>query len=142
MNVVVEDLTMKKSSNGQNGSASELISKKINELDDWRGRTLSKVRELIKEADPEIVEEWKWRGTAAWSHNGFVCTGEVYKNKVKLTFSRGASLKDPDHLFNASLEGNAWRAIDISEGDRINEEAFKKLIQAAVALNFEGKKIH
>lgn len=131
---------MKKDANPQNESASELISKRIKELDDWRGRTLDKVRELIKEADPEIVEEWKWRGTAAWSHNGFVCTGEIYKNKVKLTFSKGASLKDPDHLFNASLEGNAWRAIDISEGDSINEDAFRRLIQAAVALNIEGKK--
>jgi hypothetical protein len=131
---------MKNGSNPQKGSASELISKRIDELGDWRGSTLSKVRELIKEADPEIVEEWKWRGTAAWSHLGFVCTGEVYKNKVKLTFSKGASLKDPDHLFNASLEGNAWRAIDISEGDSINEAAFKKLIQAAVAINLEGKK--
>ena len=133
-------LTMKDNPNKQDGSASEMISKKIEELDDWRGRTLASVRELIKEADPEIVEGWKWRGTAAWSDNGFVCTGEVYKNKVKLTFSKGASLPDPDHLFNASLEGNAWRAIDISEGDSIDEAAFKKLIQAAVALNLEGKK--
>lgn len=133
-------MTMKKGSNPQNESASGLISKKIEELGDWRGRTLGKVRELIKEADPEIVENWKWRGVPAWSHNGFVCTGKVYKNKVKLTFSKGASLRDPDHLFNASLEGNAWRAIDISEGDIIDEEAFKKLIQAAVALNLEKKK--
>ena len=135
-----DGLTTKKDSNPQNESASEMISKKIEELGDWRGRTLGKVRELIKEADPDIVEGWKWRGTAAWSDNGFVCTGEVYKEKVKLTFSKGASLKDPDHLFNASLEGNAWRAIDISEGDSIDEEAFKRLIQAAVALNLEGKK--
>ncbi len=136
----VEGLTKKKDSNPQNESASEMISHKIGELGDWRGRTLGKVRELIKEADPEIVEGWKWRGTAAWSHDGFVCTGEVYKNKVKLTFSKGASLEDPDHLFNASLEGNAWRAIDISEGDSIDEEAFKKLIRAAVALNLAGTK--
>jgi hypothetical protein len=124
----------------QNGTASELISNRIKELDDWRGRTLVKVRELIGEADPEIVEEWKWRGTPVWSHNGLVCTGETYKNKVKLTFPKGASLKDPDRLFNASLEGNAWRAIDISEGDSINEEAFRELIRAAVALNLQGKK--
>ena len=140
MNAEAEGLTLKNRSNRQNVSASELISKRIQELGDWRGRTLGNVRKLIKEADPEIVEEWKWRGTGAWSHKGFVCTGEVYNNKVKLTFSRGASLKDPDHLFNASLEGNAWRAIDISEGDRINEAAFKELIRAAVALNLEGKK--
>ncbi len=135
-------MTKKKDSNLQNESASELISKRINELGDWRGKTLARVRELIKEADPEIVEGWKWRGTAAWSHNGFVCTGEVYKSKVKLTFSKGASLEDPDHLFNASLEGNAWRAIDISEGDSINEDAFRELIRAAVALNLESKKKH
>lgn len=135
-----EVVTTKKSSNSQDVSASEQISKKIDELGDWRGRTLGKVRELIHAADPEIVEAWKWRGTAAWSHGGFVCTGEVYKNKVKLTFSKGASLDDPDHLFNASLEGNAWRAIDIFEGDRIDDAAFMKLIQAAVALNIEGKK--
>ena len=133
-------MTVKDNINPQNESASEMISKRINELDDWRGKTLGKVRDLIREADSEIVEGWKWRGTAAWSHNGFVCTGEVYKDKVKLTFSKGASLEDPDHLFNASLEGNAWRAIDIFEGDSINEDAFKKLIKAAVALNLEVKK--
>lgn len=131
---------MKNNSNQQNESASGLISKRIKELDDWRGRTLGKVRELINEADPEIVEEWKWRGIPVWSHNGLVCTGEVYKNKVKLTFPKGASLKDPDHLFNASLEGNAWRAIDISKGDSIDEAAFKELIRSAVAFNLEGKK--
>jgi hypothetical protein len=128
-----------KSSSPQNESASKLISKRIKELDDWRGRTLSRVRQLIKEADPEIVEEWKWRGVPVWAHNGLVCTGETYKKVVKLTFAKGASLKDPDGLFNASLEGNARRAIDISEGDSINEAALKNLIRAAVALNLEGK---
>ena len=128
-----------KSSSRQSESASKLISKRIKELDDWRGRTLSRVRQLIKEADPEILEEWKWRGVPVWAHNGLVCTGETYKNIVKLTFAKGASLKDPDGLFNASLEGNVRRAIDISEGDRINEAALKKLIRAAVALNLEGK---
>jgi hypothetical protein len=128
-----------KSSSRQNESASKLISKRIKELDDWRGRTLSRVRQLIKEADPEIVEEWKWRGIPVWAHNGLVCTGEAYKMIVKLTFAKGASLKDPDGLFNASLEGNARRAIDISEGDSINEAALKNLIRAAVALNLKGK---
>ena len=128
-----------KSSSRQNESASKLISKRIKELDDWRGRTLSRVRQLIKEADPEIVEEWKWRGVPVWAHNGLVCIGEAYKKIVKLTFAKGASLKDPDGLFNASLEGNARRAIDISEGDSINEAALKNLIRAAVALNLKGK---
>jgi hypothetical protein len=128
-----------KSSSRQNESASKLISKRIKELDDWRGKTLGRVRQLIKEADPEIVEEWKWRGVPVWAHNGLVCTGETYKNIVKLTFAKGASLKDPDDLFNASLEGNVRRAIDISEGDSINEAALKNLIRAAVALNLEGK---
>jgi hypothetical protein len=128
-----------KSSSRQDESASKLISKRIKELDDWRGRRLSRVRQLIKEADPEIVEEWRW-GTPVWAHNGLVCTGEAYKNIVKLTFAKGASLKDPDGLFNASLEGNARRAIDISEGDSINEAALKNLIRAAVALNLEGKR--
>ena len=128
-----------KSSSRQNESPSKLISKRIKELDDWRGRTLSRVRQLIKEADPEIVEEWKWRGVPVWAHNGLVCTGETYKKIVKLTFAKGASLKDPDGLFNASLEGNARRAIDISEGDSINEAALKNLMRAAVALNLEGK---
>jgi hypothetical protein len=128
-----------KSSSRQNESASKLISKRIKELDDWRGTTLSRVRQLIKEADPEIVEEWKWRGVPVWAHNGLVCTGEAYKKIVKLTFAKGASLKDPDGLFNASLEGNARRAIDISEGDSINEAALKNLIRAAVALNLKGK---
>jgi hypothetical protein len=125
-------------------SASELISERIRELGDWRGKTLSKVRQLIKEADPEIVEEWKWvkptnPGTPVFSHNGIVCTGETYKNAVKLTFSKGASLEDPSHLFNSSLEGKVRRAIDIREGDRINEPALKELVRAAVALNLESR---
>jgi hypothetical protein len=124
-------------------SASELISERIRELGDWRGKTLSRVRELIKEADPEIVEEWKWAtssspGTPVWSHNGLVCTGETYKNVVKLTFSKGASLKDPSRLFNSSLDGKVRRAIDIREGDEINEPAFKELIREAVALNLKS----
>jgi hypothetical protein len=133
-------LTMKNSSPLQNESASELISNRIKELDDWRGQTLSRVRKLITEADPEIVEEWKWRGVPVWSHDGIVCTGETYKNVVKLTFAKGASLNDADRLFNASLDGNVRRAIDISEGDSLNEAAFKKLIRTAVSLNLESKK--
>jgi hypothetical protein len=128
-----------KKSQTDNILPSELISKRIKELGDWRGRTLTKIRELIKEADPEIVEEWKW-GTPVWSHNGLICTGEAYKNVVKMTFSKGASLKDPDGLFNASLDGNVRRAIDIHEGESINEVAMKNLIRAAVALNLKGKK--
>jgi len=120
-------------------SASALIDEKIKELGDWRGKMLAKVREIIHEADPEIVEEWKWRGTPVWSHGGMVCTGETYKNVVKMTFSKGAALKDPSGLFNASLAGNAWRAIDIHEGDKIDETALKDLIRAAVALNLKGK---
>ena len=125
--------------------ASELISKRIKELDDWRGRTLSKVRQLIKEADPEIVEEWKWvkpssMGTPIWSHNGGICTGETYKSVVKLTFFKGASLKDPSGLFNSSLDGKIRRAIDIKENDKINEDALKNLIREAVALNLKSKK--
>jgi hypothetical protein len=124
-------------------SASELISERIRELGDWRGKTLSRVRELIKEADPEIVEEWKWAkasspGTPVWSHHGLVCTGETYKNVVKLTFAKGASLKDPSRLFNSSLDGKVRRAIDIREGDEINEPAFKELIREAVALNLKS----
>jgi hypothetical protein len=135
---VSKGLTMKSSSR-PNEPASELISKRIKELDDWRGRTLSRVRRLIKEADPEIVEEWKW-GTPAWSHNGLICTGETYKNVVKMTFAKGASLKDPDGVFNSSLDGNVRRAIDFHEGNAINEAAVKNLIRAAVALNLKGKK--
>jgi len=120
-------------------SPSALIDEKIKELGDWRGKMLAKVREIIHEADPEIVEEWKWRGTPVWSHGGVVCTGETYKNVVKMTFSKGAALKDPSGLFNGSLAGNAWRAIDIHEGDKIDETALKDLIRAAVALNLKGK---
>src|SRR5213080_2792748 len=120
-------------------SASALIDEKIKELGDWRGKTLAKVREIIHEADPEIVEEWKWMGTPVWSHGGLVCTGETYKNVVKMTFARGAALKDPSGLFNSSLDGNARRAIDIHEGDKVNEVALKDLIRAAVALNLKGK---
>jgi hypothetical protein len=120
-------------------SASALIDKRIEELGDWRGKTLARVRQLIKEADPEIVEEWKWKGTPTWSHDGLVCTGETYKRVVKMTFAKGASLNDPSGLFNSSLEGNVRRAIDIREDDRIDEAALKRLISEAVALNLEGK---
>ena len=121
-------------------SASAFIDAKIKELGDWRGKILAKVRALIHEADPEIVEEWKWRGTPVFSHGGIICTGETYKTAVKLTFAKGAALEDPKGLFNSSLEGNVRRAIDIHEGDKINESALKDLIRAAVALNLEGKK--
>src|ERR1700756_631595 len=121
------------------GSASALIDERIKELGDWRGKMLAKVRGIIHAADPEIVEEWKWRGTPVFSHSGIVCTGETYKNVVKLTFAKGAALKDPSHLFNSSLEGNVRRAIDIHEGDEIDEDAFKTLIRAAVTLNLQGK---
>jgi hypothetical protein len=121
-------------------SASRLIDGRIKELGDWRGTTLARVRGLIKQADPEIVEEWKWRGVPVWSHGGIICTGETYKAVVKLTFAKGASLPDPSGLFNASLDGNTRRAIDIHENDEINETAFKGLIGAAVALNMAKKK--
>ena len=135
---------MKESGASQGQSASELISRRIAELGDWRGETLSKMRELVKEADPDVVEEMKWiksstPGTPVWSHDGIICTGESYKNVVKLTFAKGASLKDPARLFNASLEGNARRAIDIHEGEEIDEFALKALIRQAVALNSSGK---
>ena len=120
-------------------SASALIDEKIKELGDWRGKTLAKVREIIHEADPEIVEEWKWMGTPVWSHGGIVSTGETYKNVVKMTFAKGAALKDPSGLFNSSLDGNVRRAIDIHEGDKVDEAALKDLIRAAVALNLKGK---
>jgi hypothetical protein len=126
---------MKKSAATKGESPSRLIDARIKELDDWRGKMLSRVRALIKQADPEVVEEWKWRGVPVWSHDGLICTGETYKSVVKLTFAKGASLEDPSGLFNASLEGNARRAIDIHEGDKINGDAFKTLIRAAVALN-------
>jgi hypothetical protein len=126
-------------------SASALIDKRIRELGDWRGKTLANVRQLVKAADPEIVEEWKWvksgrGGTPTWSHNGLVCTGETYKSVVKMTFAKGASLNDPSGLFNSSLDGKVRRAIDIREGDQIDEAALKSLISQAVALNLEGKK--
>jgi hypothetical protein len=136
---------MKESGASQGQSASELISKRIAELGDWRGRTLSRIRKLIKEADPDVVEEWKWvkvisPGTPVWSHDGIICTGEPYKSIVKLTFAKGASLKDPAKLFNSSLDGNVRRAIDIHEGEEVDAGAFKALIRAAVALNTSGGK--
>jgi len=126
-------------------SPSQLIEARIKELGDWRGKTLARVRALIKQADPEIVEEWKWKkasspGTPVWSHGGLVCTGETYKNVVKMTFAKGAALKDPARLFNSSLEGNVRRAIDIHEGDKIDEAALKDLIRAAVTLNLKSKR--
>ena len=116
-------------------SPSQLIDARIKELDDWRGEMLSRLRALVKEADPDVVEEWKWRGVPTWSHDGIICTGETYKNVVKMTFAKGASLKDPAGLFNSSLEGNVRRAIDFHEGEKINTRALKTLIRAAVALN-------
>ena len=130
---------MKKSGASQGQSASELISKRIAELEDWRGETLSRMRKLIQEADPDVVEEWKWMGTPVWSHDGIICTGESYKKVVKLTFAKGASLKDPARLFNSSLDGNVRRAIDIHEGEEVDESAFKALVRQAVALNSSGK---
>jgi hypothetical protein len=130
---------MKTSDASQSESASELISRKVAELGDWRGDTLKRMRKLIQQADPDVVEEWKWRGTPVWSHDGIICTGESYKSVVKLTFAKGASLKDPAHLFNSSLEGNVRRAIDIHEGEEVDESAFKALIGEAVALNRAGK---
>src|ERR1700760_4091963 len=120
-------------------SASAFIDQKIKELGDWRGKTLAKLREIIHQADPEIIEEWKWRGTPTWSHGGIVCTGETYKSVVKMTFAKGAALNDPAGLFNSSLDGNVGRAIDIHEGDKIDEAALKDLIRAAVALNLKDK---
>ena len=134
---------MKQSDAAQGQSASERISKRIAELGDWRGKTLTRMRALIKEADPDVVEEWKWvkptsPGTAVWSHDGMICTGEPYKNVVKLTFARGASLKDPARLFNSSLDGHVRRAIDIHEGEDVDQSAFKSLVRQAVALNRSG----
>jgi len=126
---------MKKSATATGESPSRLIDARIKDLDDWRGKTLSRVRALIKQADPEVVEEWKWRGVPVWSHDGLICTGETYKNVVKMTFAKGASLEDPSRLFNSSLEGNTRRAIDVHEGEKIDEEALKALIRAAVTLN-------
>jgi len=128
-----------KASAAPEGSPSALIDGRIEELGDWRGATLGRLRALIKDADPEVVEEWKWRGTPVWSHAGIVCTGETYKNVVKMTFAKGASLPDPSHLFNSSLDGNVRRAIDIRQGEMIDEAALKTLIRAAVALNLTKK---
>jgi hypothetical protein len=125
--------TPKKTATGE--SPSVLIDARIKELNDWRGKMLADVRALIKQADPEVIEEWKWRGVPVWSHDGIICTGETYKSVVKLTFAKGASLKDPKRLFNSSLEGNTRRAIDLHEGDEIDENAFKTLIRAAASLN-------
>jgi hypothetical protein len=121
-------------------TASHLIDARIKELADWRGETLSRIRSLIKEADPEVVEEWKWRGVPVWSHDGLICTGETYKNVVKLTFLKGAQLKDPARLFNSSLEGNTRRAIDLREGDKLDKRAFKALIRNAVAANTSSRR--
>jgi hypothetical protein len=126
---------VKKSEPQNAGSPSELIDARIRELDDWRGEMLSRLRALVKQADPEVVEEWKWRGTPVWSHDGIICTGETYKSVVKMTFAKGASLKDPSGLFNSSLEGNVRRAIDFHEGDKIDEKALTALVRSAVALN-------
>ena len=131
--------SMKTPDASPNPSASDLISKRIADLGDWRGETLARMRTLIKEADPEVVEEWKWMGTPVWSHDGILCTGESYKDKVKLTFAKGASLKDPAHLFNSSLDGNARRAIDIHENEKVGVSAFKALVREAIALNKAGK---
>jgi hypothetical protein len=130
---------MKKSSASEGESASELISNRIAELGDWRGETLGRMRKLIKEADPDVVEEWKWMGTPVWSHDGIICTGESYKSVVKLTFAKGASLKDPARLFNSSLDGNTRRAIDIHEGEEVDASAFNALVREAIALNSSGK---
>ena len=130
---------MKKSGASQDQPASELIDRRIVELGDWRGDTLSRMRELIKDADPDVVEEWKWMGTPIWSHDGIICTGESYKKAVKLTFAKGAFLEDPARLFNSSLEGNLRRAIDIHEGEEVDAAAFKTLVRRAVALNRSNK---
>ena len=126
---------MKKSGSQESKSPSQLIDARIKELDDWRGKMLSRLRTLVREADPEVVEEWKWRGVPVWSHDGLICTGETYKNVVKMTFAKGAALKDPSGLFNSSLDGNTRRAIDFHEGEKIDEKALKTLIRAAVTLN-------
>jgi hypothetical protein len=126
---------MKKSGSQKSMSASQLIDARIKEFGDWRGEMLSRLRNLVKEADPEVVEEWKWRGVPVWYHDGMICTGETYKNVVKMTFAKGAALQDPSGLFNSSLDGNTRRAIDFREGEKINEEALKTLVCAAVTLN-------
>jgi hypothetical protein len=126
---------MKKTATQKDKSPSQLIDARIEELGDWRGKMLSRLRTLVKEADPEVIEEWKWRGVPVWSHAGIICTGETYKNVVKMTFAKGAALKDPARLFNSSLEGNTRRAIDFHEGEKLDEEGLKTLVRAAVALN-------
>jgi hypothetical protein len=131
---------MKKSNAGGGRSASQLISKRIAELGDWRGKTLARMRKLIQQADPDVVEEWKWRGTPVWSHDGILCTGESYKQVVKLTFAKGTRLPDPARLFNASLDGNVRRAIDIRDGEEVDASAFEALVRAAVAVNTSGSK--
>jgi hypothetical protein len=131
---------MQQSNARKDQPASELISKRIAELDDWRGETLGRMRRLIQEADPEVLEEWKWMGTPVWSHDGILCTGESYKAVIKLTFAKGASLKDPTHLFNSSLDGNVRRAIDIHEREEVDEAAFKELVREAIAFNLSRKK--
>ena len=131
---------MGESTSAEDRPASELIDLRIAELEDWRGATLARMRTLIREADPDVVEEWKWRGTPTWSHDGIICTGETYRSKVKLTFAKGASLDDPAGLFNSSLDGNVRRAIDIGEGEEVDAEAFRELVRAAVVLNAEGGK--
>src|SRR4051812_15134438 len=128
-------MTMNKSGSQESASPSQLIDARIKELGDWRGEMLSRLRTLVREADPEVVEEWKWRGVPVWSHDGLICTGETYKNVVKMTFARGAALEDPSGLFNSSLDGNTRRAIDFHEGETIDEEALKSLVRAALTLN-------
>jgi hypothetical protein len=140
MRAIFKEENMNTSASTEDQPASELIDKRIAELGDWRGDTLSRMRELIKEADPDVVEELKWRGTPVWSHGGIICTGESYKSIVKLTFAKGASLQDPAKLFNSSLDGNTRRAIDIHEGEEVDADAFKALIRAAVELNTSGGK--
>ena len=136
------DVSMPRSkTNAKGESPSRLIDAKIKELDDWRGKTLSRIRALIKQTDPEVIEEWKWRGVPVWSHDGMICTGETYKSIVKITFAKGAALKDPSGLFNSSLDGNVRRAIDIHEGDKVDEAALKDLIRAAGALNRKSKRL-
>ena len=132
---------VKKMNQPKGESPSQLIDSKIKELGDWRGETLSRIRTLIKQADPDVVEEWKWRGVPVWSHSGLICTGETYKNVVKMTFSKGASLRDPSGLFNSSLEGNARRAIDFHEGDEVDSKDLEALVRAAVALNISSNRV-
>jgi hypothetical protein len=133
--ITEEETDMKKSGSQKSESPSQLIDARIKELSDWRGEMLSRIRALVKEADPEVVEDWKWRGVPVWSHDGLICTGETYKNVVKMTFAKGAALEDPSGLFNSSLDGNTRRAIDFHEGEEIDEEALKELVRAAVTLN-------